>query len=68
MRGFVVVIFLALVAGCASAPEGEGTPGTKASNECPAWKLVVEEDGRIYCVDRDVLEREREIIEDEEHW
>ena len=69
MRGFVVVTFLGLIAGCASTPEDEGTPETKASNECPPWKMIVVEDGRVFCVDRDVLEREREIYErEEEDW
>jgi len=68
MRGFAVIVALGLVAGCADTSEREDTAETSASSDCPAWKLAVVEDGRIYCTDPDVLEREREIIESEEHW
>jgi hypothetical protein len=68
ISAFIIVATFALEAGCAGTPEGEDPPQSKASDVCPAWKIVVVEDERIFCVDPDILEREREIIEDEDHW
>lgn len=59
LRFFVVMIF-ALVAGCAGMPEGEASAKRQTGFDCPSWKMIVVEDGRIYCVDRDVLERDED--------
>lgn len=67
--------FLAMVlagmlapAGCATTENGADTEDELGPEECPSWKIAVIINERIVCVDEDVLEREREIIEDEEHW
>lgn len=59
-----ILLVVAVVVGCAETPERED-PG---SDECPAWKIEVIENNRVICVDESVLERERELIEDEESW
>ena len=46
----------ALVAGCADTPEREGSD----KFECPSWKIEVVDNGRIYCVDRDIWEERDE--------
>jgi hypothetical protein len=68
MHRILVIMTLALAAGCAGAPESEERSSAETGSDCPSWTVAVEEDGRILCVDRDILEREREIIEAEERW
>jgi len=65
---FIIIATFALVASCADTAAREDKPERVSNNECPAWKIIVVEDDRIYCTDPDVLEREREIIEAEERW
>jgi hypothetical protein len=60
------IVVLALVVSCADTPDREDPDGS--SGECPAWKIAVTEEDRIICVDENILEREREIIESEERW
>ena len=61
-------VTLALAAGCVGTlPEGDAKEET-TDRDCPAWKIAVVIDGRIECTDEDVLERERETIENEDHW
>jgi len=61
MRNMVIIILLGLVAACADTPEREETAQTTDKYDCPDWKITVVDDGRIYCTDPHVLEREREI-------
>ena len=64
----VLLVSALALAGCAATPGGEETEDELGPEECPAWKIAVIVNERVECVDEDVLEREREIIEDEEHW
>jgi hypothetical protein len=68
MHRILLIIMLALAVGCAGAPESDDTSSAETESGCPSWMVAVEEDGRILCVERDILEREREIIEAEERW
>lgn len=68
MRKFLIIMLLGLVGACADTPGQKDAEETKAGEPCPSWQIPVVEDDHIHCTDRDILEREREIIEDEEHW
>jgi len=53
MWRFLVIMILTLVASCADTPGREASANSES--ECPAWKVEVVDDGRIYCVDRESL-------------
>jgi len=62
LSAFLIIATFALVAGCAGTPESAGTQDPEASSstdtgpECPAFKTLVVEEDRYYCVDDDLLE------------
>ena len=58
MWRFLVIMVFVLAASCADTPGREGTVGTE--DECPAWKIEVVDEGRIYCVERDIWEKRDE--------
>jgi len=58
MWRFLVIMILTLVASCADTPGREASANSES--ECPAWKVEVVDDGRIYCVDSDIWERRDE--------
>lgn len=68
MVKILISSLLLLAAGCAGAPASGDSSSAETDGECQSHQVVVEEDDRRICVDRDILERERLIIESEEHW
>ena len=56
MRNIFIIVIFGLVAGCAGSLDRENSPSTKTGPECSAWKTLVVEDGRYYCVDDELLE------------
>ena len=64
MWRFLIVLTVAIAAGCADTPGREDS----AESECPAWKIEVEDDGVIYCVDKDEWERRDVWEEQDRDW
>ena len=64
----LILALLALLAGCAATPNGEDTEGEPGPDECPAWKIAVVVNEEVQCVDEDMLQRELEMIDNEELW
>jgi hypothetical protein len=63
MWRILVVLTVAIAAGCAETPDREDS----AKSECPEWKIEVEDDGVIYCVDQDEWERRDVWAEQDEN-
>ena len=71
IKSMAMSMLCVLVAvGCAGAPVTDDTPVAETESKCPDWTVEIEEDGRIFCVDRDALERERDraLDADEKRW
>jgi hypothetical protein len=64
----LTLAILVLLGGCATTPNGEDAEDELGPGECPSWKIAVIINERIVCVDEDILDREREIVYDEDRW
>lgn len=58
MFRFLIILTLVLAAGCAPLPETDDTLAAEDGSNCPAWKVVIEDNGRYYCVDREIFEEQ----------
>ena len=59
----LILVVLVLAAGCAPLPETADTLDSGNGWECPTWKVVIEDNGRYYCVDREIFEEQERDIE-----
>ena len=56
MRGLFSIAMLVLVTGCITSQQRPVVFRVEAEVACPDWAVVVEVDGRFYCVDRRAFE------------
>jgi hypothetical protein len=56
MRIILSIAMLVLVTGCMTSSHRAIAFGKEADVNCPDWSVVVEVDGRFYCVDRRAFE------------
>jgi hypothetical protein len=56
MRLFFSIAMLVLVTGCMTSLQRPVVFRVEAEAVCPDWAVVVEVDGRFYCVDRSAFE------------
>jgi hypothetical protein len=56
MRILLSIAMLVLVTGCMSTQQRPVVFRAEADVSCPDWAVIVEVDGRFYCVDRRAFE------------
>jgi len=58
-RALLSFAILVTVTGCMTSQHNPVMFRTEADASCPDWAVVVEVDGRFYCVDRTAFEEEK---------
>jgi len=56
MRVLLSIAMLVLMTGCSYTQQKPVVFRTEGEIQCPDWAVIVEVDGRFYCVDREAFE------------